>query len=111
MNDHTRTEKIGGDSIFIFVVIQVERETVMTAWRLHWGIRELGQYRVICCLSYLFRMLNLSIEIICVVVMPCFVYFTYGISFYYVLIIVVSFIVLLVNKSQSSLLTHSRAFA
>ena len=29
--DHTRTEKVGGDSI-IFVVIQVERETVMTAW-------------------------------------------------------------------------------
>ena len=27
---------------FIFVVIQVERETVMTAWRLHWGIRESG---------------------------------------------------------------------
>ena len=31
MTDHTRTEKIDGDSIFIFVVIQVERETVMTA--------------------------------------------------------------------------------
>ena len=30
MTDHTRTEKIGGDSIFMFVVIQVERETVMT---------------------------------------------------------------------------------
>ena len=30
MIDHTRTKKIGGDSIFIFVVIQVERETVMT---------------------------------------------------------------------------------
>ena len=30
MTDHIRTEKIGGDSIFIFVVIQVERETVMT---------------------------------------------------------------------------------
>ena len=29
MTDHTRTEKIDGDSI-IFVVIQVERETVMT---------------------------------------------------------------------------------
>ena len=56
-------------------------------------------------------MLNLSVEIICVVVMHCFVYFTYGISFYYVLIIVVSFIVLLMNKSQLSLHTHSRAFA
>ena len=31
MTDHTRTEKIGGDSIVLFVVIQVERETVMTA--------------------------------------------------------------------------------
>ena len=30
MTDHTRTKKIGGDSILIFVVIQVERETVMT---------------------------------------------------------------------------------
>ena len=30
MTDHTRTEKISGDSIFIFVVFQVERETVMT---------------------------------------------------------------------------------
>ena len=29
---------------FTFVVIQVERETVMTAWRLHWGSRELGKY-------------------------------------------------------------------
>ena len=30
MTDHTRTEKIGGDS-FTFMVLQVERETVMTA--------------------------------------------------------------------------------
>ena len=30
MTDHTRTEKIGGNSILIFVVIQIERETVMT---------------------------------------------------------------------------------
>ena len=30
MTDHTRTKKIDGDSISIFVVIQVERETVMT---------------------------------------------------------------------------------
>ena len=42
MTDHTCTEKIGGDSIFIFVVIQLERETVMTAWRLHWELRESG---------------------------------------------------------------------
>ena len=31
MTDHTRTEKIGGDSIFIFEVFRVERETVITA--------------------------------------------------------------------------------
>ena len=30
VTNHTRTEKIGGDSIIIFVVFQVERETVMT---------------------------------------------------------------------------------
>ena len=29
MTDHTRTEKIDGDSILIFVITQVERETVM----------------------------------------------------------------------------------
>ena len=34
MTDHTRTEKIGGDSIFIFVIIQVERKTVMTGFLL-----------------------------------------------------------------------------
>ena len=30
MTDHIRTEKIGGDSIYFFVVIQVERKIVMT---------------------------------------------------------------------------------
>ena len=30
VTDHTHTEKIGDDSIFILVVFQVERETVMT---------------------------------------------------------------------------------
>ena len=30
MSNHTYSKKIGGDSIFMFVVIQVERETVMT---------------------------------------------------------------------------------
>ena len=42
MSDHTYTKKIGGDSIDLFLVFQVERETVMTAWRLHWGRRESG---------------------------------------------------------------------
>ena len=40
-----------------FVVFQVEREAVITAWRLHWGLRELGQYRVICCLLCYFTCL------------------------------------------------------
>ena len=30
VTNHTRTEKISGDSIFMSVVIQVERKTVMT---------------------------------------------------------------------------------
>ena len=42
MTNHTYTKKIGGDSIALFLVFQVERETVMTAWRLHWGLRESG---------------------------------------------------------------------
>ena len=49
---------------FIYVVIQVERETVMTVWRLHWGFRELGQYLVIYCLSFVIGMLNLFIVIL-----------------------------------------------
>ena len=31
MPNHTYTKKIGGDSIDLFLVFQVERETVMTA--------------------------------------------------------------------------------
>ena len=31
VTDHTRTEKIDDDSIFMIVVTQVERETIMTA--------------------------------------------------------------------------------
>ena len=55
------------------------------------------------CLSFmLLRMLNLSIFHFCDVFVA---------SFIYVLIIEVSFIVLIVNKSRSSLHTHSRAFA
>ena len=55
------------------------------------------------CLSFmLLRMLNLSILHFCDVFVAFFIY---------VLIIAVSFIVLLVNKSQSFLHTHSHAFA
>ena len=55
------------------------------------------------CLSFmLLRMLNLSVFHFCDV---------FAASFIYVLIIAVSFIVLLVNKSQSSLHTHTLVFA
>ena len=40
VTDHTRTEKIGGDSIYL-VVIQVERETVMTQCKQQKGKRNL----------------------------------------------------------------------
>ena len=55
------------------------------------------------CLSFmLLRMLNLSV----------FYFFDVSVApFIYVLIIVLSFIVLFVNKSRSSLCTHARAFA
>ena len=42
MSNHTYTKKIGGDSIDLFLVFQVEREIVMTAWQLHWRFRESG---------------------------------------------------------------------
>ena len=74
MTDHTRTEKIGGDSIFMFVVIQVERETVMTAWRLHWGPLE-SQANILSYVVFIvIRMLNLSAVIICIIVMYCLVF-------------------------------------
>ena len=56
----------------IFVVIQIEREIVMTAWRLHWEPRESDQYFVICCLLFVIRMLRLSIVSIYVVIMHFF---------------------------------------
>ena len=50
----------------------------------------------------LLRMLNLSVFHFCDVFVA---------SFIYVLLIVLSFIALFMNKSRSSLRTHSRAFA
>ena len=75
--------------LFIFVVIQVERETVMTAWQLHWGLRGSSQYLEICLYPMLFHMLNLSV----------FVYFCdlFMAFFYYVLIFVLSFMVRIMN--------------
>ena len=73
MTDHTRTEKIGDDSILIFVVIQVERETVMTAWRLHWGYLRVRPILCHMLSSIVIRMFNISIVSLCVVIMHNFV--------------------------------------
>ena len=52
MTDHTRTEKIGGDSIFIFVVFQVERETVMTMFIL-WTYQIRNPNIIKCIFQYI----------------------------------------------------------
>ena len=44
VTDHTRTEKIGGDSIFIFVVIKVVAGNRYDSLATPLGLRELGQY-------------------------------------------------------------------
>ena len=50
MTDHTRTENIGGGSILFLVVLQVERETVMTSIFMRaydyemWDVVLYGQY-------------------------------------------------------------------
>ena len=75
MTDHTRTEKIGGDSIFMFVVIQV-----VVGNRYDSLATPLGNKRVRPILSHmlsfmLLRMLNLSAFYFCDVFM----------SFYFVI--------------------------
>ena len=72
VTDHTRTENIGGDSIFMFVVFQVERETVMTAWRLHWGYQRVGPILFHMLSFVVIRMFNLSIVSFDVVIMHKF---------------------------------------
>ena len=74
MTDHTRIEKISGDSIFIFVVFQVERETVITAWRLHWGVLEIPANILSYVVFIVICMLNLSVMIICIIIMHCLVF-------------------------------------
>ena len=100
MTDHTRIEKIGGDSIHFcgqtsragnrYDSLMIPLETIESQTNI---------------LSYvvfvIFRMLNLSVFHFRDVFMA---------SFIYVLIIMVLFIILLVNKSRSSFSTHSRAF-
>ena len=44
MTDHTRTEKIGGDSIVCFVVIQVVAGNRYDSLATPLGTRGLGQY-------------------------------------------------------------------
>ena len=56
----------------IFVVIQVERETVMTAWRLHWGHQRVRPIFCHMLSSIIIRMFNLSTLSICVVIMHKF---------------------------------------
>ena len=100
MTDHTRTEKIGGDSnYFCDHPSRVGNcyDSLATP---------LGNKRVRPISSHmlsfiLLRILNLSVSHFCD---------EFVASFIYVLIIVVSFIVLIVNKSRSSLREHSRAF-
>ena len=48
---------------FIFVVIQVERETVMIAWRLHWGDLE-SQINVLSYVVFLLSIVSIRIIII-----------------------------------------------
>ena len=72
VTDHTHTEKIGGDSILIFVIIQVERKTVMTAWRLRWGLLRVRPILCYMLSSIVIRMFNLSTVSIYVVIMHKF---------------------------------------
>ena len=71
---------------FYIVVIQVERETIMTAWRLHWELRESDQYFIIYCLFFVIRMLSLSFVSICIVIMHIFLCDLFTAFSYYVLI-------------------------
>ena len=74
MTDHTRTEKVGGDSIDLFLVFQVEREAVMTAWRFHWGVLE-SQANILSYVVFIVILMpNLSVVIICIIVMHCLVF-------------------------------------
>ena len=58
----------------MFVVIQVERETVMTAWQLRWGVLE-SQANILSYVVFIvIRMLNLFVVIICIIVMHCLVF-------------------------------------
>ena len=65
MTDHTRTEKIDGDSILILAVLQAMAGNRYDSLATPLGtLRELGQYRVICCLSFVICMLSLSVVIL-----------------------------------------------
>ena len=86
VTDHTRTEKIGGDSILIFVVIQVVAGNRYDSLATPLGNKRVRPISSHMLSSMLFTMLNLSVLYFCDVFMA---------SFVYVLIIVVLFTVCL----------------
>ena len=103
----TPVQKISMATSFIFAVIQVEWETVMTAWRLHWGLRESDQYSCHMLSSVVIRMLSLSIVFVCIVIMHIFFCDLFTIFLYYVLINVMSFMVWVMNGLVQGLLIPS----
>ena len=99
MTDHNRTEKIDVDFIY-FCGHPSRARNRYDSLATPLGFRESDQLFVIYLSFMLLRMLNLSVFYFCDVFVA---------SFIYVLIIMVLFIILLVNKSRSSLRTHLRA--
>ena len=61
MIDHTRTEKIGGDSIFMFVVIQVRAENRYDSLTTSLGSKRVRPISSHMLSSMLFRMLDLFV--------------------------------------------------
>ena len=86
MTDHTCTEKIGGDSIFMFVVIQVVAGNRYDSLATPLGTKRVRPISSHMLSSMLFSMLNLSVLYFCDVFVA---------SFVYVLIIVVLFTICL----------------
>ena len=72
MTDHTRTKKIGGDFIYFCGHPKSWRETVMIAWRLHWGLLRVRPILCHMLSSIVIRMFNLSTVSICIVIMHKF---------------------------------------
>ena len=70
MTDHTRTEKIGGDSIFIFVVIHVVARNRYDNDLIEFNFISTKQYRILKCycdvyiFTRIFRFINIYIILI-----------------------------------------------